>query len=436
MSEFISLYRKFTENTESDTRFHVFCALSAVGTILSRKVHFDFGHSILYPNLYVLLVGTPASRKSSAIMIAKNLLQAQGYKYFAQDKSSREKFLLDFEEGLDIITNYEEVNLNKLLDQQITPKISVADLSNMFITPEEQKISQAYLALSEFANFIGQNNTGFATTLTDIYDNPPVYGERLKNSKSVKIVRPCVNILGGVTPIHFVTHLPPELVGQGFMSRVLLVYGVQAETKIPFPPKKDTVLEAKLCSVLESINKLRGEMKFSAQAKHAVSQIYNNYNPIPDARFAYYTGRRHTHLIKLCMIVAATYLKREITVDHVIEANTYLVGIESSMPDALGEYGEGRLAAAMQKLVEVLKESPGGALRTDQVYASVRQELNSFRDVQELILNLQAANKIVISNDTGSIMLNPLSDIKNTIFVDLAKYFPEVNKPRKGILKI
>jgi len=422
---FMQQYRIYTQGTESDPRYHVWTALSIAGTKIGRNLYHTFGHQTLYPNLYVLLVGVPASRKSTALTIGRDLITASGYRCFAMEKTSREKFLLDFEEGFDIVTaignqmDKKAGLLNSLLDKPIE-----IDMMAMLHMPANlaARGKEVYLSLSEFCDFMGQNNSNFATTLTTLYDNLPLYQERLKNSKSVNIPSPTVNLLGGLTPSHFDTHFPPELIGQGFMSRVILVYGKKSDKRITRPPMKNTELEHELSLHLEKVGKLSGEMKFSAGAEIALDKIYQEYHDIPDVRFQYYCARRLTHLIKVSMIVSALKLQKEISIDSLTEANTYLVGTEVDMPRALGEYGEGKYSKVSQRIIETLNTN-NNVMAIPELFKAVRQDVDNMRIFEEVMRTLQTAHQIQIKNQTVMLALSEHS--KNVLYVDFKKYFPE-----------
>jgi hypothetical protein len=93
--DFISAYLDYIGETEAPTLYHRWCALAALGTYLGRQYSLKFGHSNLHTNLYVMLIGVPATRKSTAIKIAKKLMVSAGYSHLSSDRTSKEKFLLD-----------------------------------------------------------------------------------------------------------------------------------------------------------------------------------------------------------------------------------------------------------------------------------------------------------------------------------------------------
>ena len=73
-----------------------------LGAWLERDIYCKFGRSKLYPNMYTLLMGAAGTKKSTAIKAAKNLLRNAGYKTFSAEKTSKEKFLADLGDGVDI----------------------------------------------------------------------------------------------------------------------------------------------------------------------------------------------------------------------------------------------------------------------------------------------------------------------------------------------
>lgn len=422
---FMQQYRRYTTGNESDPRYHVWAGLSIAAAKIGRNLYHTFGHQTIYPNLYVLLVGVPASRKSTALTIGRELIATTGYNTFAMEKTSREKFLLDFEEGFDIVTAIgQQVQKKGLLDSLLDQPTTKIDMLAMLNMPANlmARPKEVYLSLSEFCDFMGQNNSNFATTLTTLYDNLPVYQERLKNSKSVNIPNPTVNLFGGLTPSHFDTHFPPELIGQGFMSRVILVYGKKTDKRVTRPPIKNPEVESELSLHLEKVGKLKGEMKFSDGAEIALDKIYQSYHDIPDVRFQYYCARRLTHLIKVCMVVSALKLEKTISIDSLTEANTYLVGTEVDMPRTLGEYGEGKYSKVSQRIIETLN-SNNNVMSMPELFKAVRQDVDNMRIFEEVLRTLAAAHQIQVK--ASNVMLSLSEHSKNVIYVDFRKYFPE-----------
>src|SRR5215831_12020017 len=98
---FISDYLEFTSNTESPTDYHKWACMSALSVLAGRRFWFRLGPITYYPNLYVVLVGHPGVKKSSALDRAKDIVRAvdccpiaatQATKEFLAKAMSAEKF--------------------------------------------------------------------------------------------------------------------------------------------------------------------------------------------------------------------------------------------------------------------------------------------------------------------------------------------------------
>ena len=103
---------------------------------------------------------------------------------------------------------------------------------------------------------------------------------------------------------------------------------------------------------------LRGAFKETPKARELLDSFYLKQNKIEDTRFVYYLTRRHTHLIKLVMAMAALRGSQEIIVEDVEDAQALLSLTEESMPSALGEFGLSPLGLARQKLLDYINASP------------------------------------------------------------------------------
>ena len=82
------MYFKYVEGTEPPAVFHRWAIIGAVGAMLGRQVWFPFGSSRLFPNKYIMFVGDPGTRKSTAIKRATKLISLAGYDKFSGQKSS------------------------------------------------------------------------------------------------------------------------------------------------------------------------------------------------------------------------------------------------------------------------------------------------------------------------------------------------------------
>ena len=334
-----------------------------------------------------MLIGSPGTKKSSAIKIGAKLLKQAGYNTFAAKKTRQEKFLLDMAEQSERLAG--DVNGSDILDQNLW-----GDDPNDISSIEGRPPAEIFVAADEFNNFIGLGNTDFISILGELWDHEGVYDYKLKNSKSVYIPDPTVSILGGNTPTGFAQAFPTESIGQGFFSRILLIYGEPSGVKHTFPPPPDIELQEEIIGLLHHIKQeLIGEIKISPTAKDLIHTIYHTWADLDDIRFEHYSNRRLTHLLKLCLVVAASRVANEIGEQDVIYANTLLTFTEQLMPKALGEFGKAKNSAITHKVMTAI-DATVMPMTIQNIWKLVHQDLDNRNQLIEILGGLQVADKI------------------------------------------
>lgn len=373
------LYFQYTKETECPLFYHRWCILSGIGAMLGRNYYFQHGHFAINPNMYIMLIGSPGTRKSTAIKILKSLIVESGYSNISADKTSKEKFLLDLHEQ-------NESDADDILDKNIfgTDRDSYAS----------KQPAEMFIAADEFNDFIGNGNIEFISLLGSLWDYSGVYENKIKNGKSVYIPNPTINILSGNTPTGFALAFPVEILGQGFFSRLLLIYGEPTGKKIAFPTPPPVELRAELVAKLTELRiKCAGSIVMNNTARMLLDKIYTSDHGISDVRFESYANRRFTHLLKLCLLHAAARLSREITEQDVLYANTVLIHTEHLMPKALGEFGKSRHSDVVNKIMTILEKATAPVL-VKEIITAIHSDIDNVSVAVELLKGLEIAEKI------------------------------------------
>lgn len=377
------LYFDFMQNKEPPNIFNRWCMVTSVGALLGRQFWLPFGESRLFPNTYCMLIGDPGSRKSTAIRISKRVVKYTGYRAFAADKTTKEKFLLDLEGADDIAdgTTTNAVMQNLFGDEGYVPT-----------DPRE-----VYICADEFNEFLGAGNLEFLSLLGSMWDHDDVelpWTYRLKNSKSVAIYQPTISILGGNTHTGFAECFPPAAMGQGFLSRLLMIYGEESGRKETIP---STATEEVRNALIASLNHMRevvkGQATITPKALQMLHVIYRQPPVIEDSRFKHYCSRRLTHLLKLCLVVAATNLTTTIGMQEVLTANSILSYAEHFMPQALGEFGVARNNSVGNRIIAILTERRG-LVTHDFIWKQVINDLAKPEDLHALMQGFLQAGKV------------------------------------------
>lgn len=337
-----------------------------------------------------MLIGNPGARKSTAIKLSRKIISGTGYGTFAADKTTKEKFLLDLEgEMLPEASDYTAKGKGNIVLQNL--------FGGLGEDTTGQDPKEMFIVADEFNEFVGNGNIEFLSLLGSLWDwddESTYFKYRLKNSKSVHIFQPTLSILSGNTHAGFQEAFPPQAIGQGYLSRNILVYSEPSGRKITFPREPSKSIEAEIYACFIKIKEqVTGPAKVTKDASHALDMIYRTFHDLEDQRFKHYSTRRFTHLLKLCLICAASRISLTIDSQDILLANSLLTYTEGSMPKALGEFGKSRNSEAANKIMSALYETKR-PLEMTELWKIVQNDLEKIDQLIELLRNLQSADKI------------------------------------------
>jgi len=319
------------------------------------------------------------------------LLRAAGYKNFAAKKTSKQQFLIDLQ------TKTSEIHTVTAALSQLDPALD----QNLFGSTEHfndnSNPSECFIAADEFNEFFENDILKFVATLADLWDYEGEYSSVFKNSAPVYVWNPTISLLGGNTPTMFNHAFPVDIIGQGFFSRMFLIYAEPTGNKITFPKSPSDEEKNEILQLLTRIrNKAVGDMELSHKARLLLDKIYKTWPGLDDVRFDSYANRRFTHLLKLCLIHCATNYTNVLDERTVIYANTVLSYAEHFMPKALGEFGKAKNSEVVHKITQILDTSilP---MKLQDIWKHVSNDLDSTMELGKVLGNLVAAEKIIPS---------------------------------------
>lgn len=329
LPDWLDGYLEYTKETEPPLSYHIWTALSVISGALQRKVHFNWGHSKIYPNMYVILIGPSGqTRKGEALNIGRG-----------------------FVDDLGIPTVSQSIIREALVR-------SIGNSLNSFSDPDTGKMEwhcSSMCISDELSVFLGQKHIKFLADLTDWYDSRDVWTYETKHQGTDRLMGVCLNLLGATAPDWLPSILPQEAVGGGWTSRTIFVVE-EYKGKIIVNPNLvgiDEKLKESLTSDLEQIHLLMGEIKFSDSALDCYIKWYqkqedgikNGVFPVPDPRFAGYAARRATHVKKVCMALSASRGDdMTVTLEDFNRGIAILGAAEKKMSRAFGGLGRARFA--------------------------------------------------------------------------------------------
>lgn len=311
LPSWIEGFIEYSQNFVSPLIFRKWAAIVSIGSALERRVFTRTDIGVAYPNLFVLLVAPPGIGKSTVITPIRNLWMATKILKVAPNNMTKAA-LLDI---LEAAKTFHTLKSGKILEYH-----------------------SLQVASSEFGVFCPAHDTEFLNVLNDIYDCGPNFREARRSRKTqIDIINPQISIIAGTQPDYLAELLPPVAWGQGFMSRMIMIYSDELKHVPLFSGiEENEQLYQHLIKDLTHISSLIGQVTWEEQAKKEITAWQaGGCKPLPDHfKLKHYSTRRLLHVIKLSMVSSVSRNSNLIiTVENVQEALSWLIEAESFMPE-------------------------------------------------------------------------------------------------------
>jgi len=267
---------------DSPLIFRKWAGISVLASVMERKIWTETRRGILYPNLYVILVGVPGVGKSVVVGTCEKMLRA-----------------------------LEEI---KICPHSVTAAALVdalAEAERKIVHPYYFKFNSLQVVSSELQNFFPSYETELTGMLTKFYDCEFYEHLRRTGKLHIKIEAPQLSILGGTTPAYLNGLFPEGAWSQGFTSRTIFIYADRNENHNSiFGTSEDDEYFKQLFEDhvhdLKEIMHLVGKVQWNDAAMKATDAwMRAGEKPVPEhGRLASYNTRRTTMLLKLSLIAS------------------------------------------------------------------------------------------------------------------------------------
>lgn len=321
--DWIDKYLQVTKTVPSPEIFRRWSAIATISAALQRRAYLVVRGERLFCNMYVLLVGPPATGKTRAIR-----------------------------SGHELIRKYSTM---RLLPAKTTGSKVIANVVASFQTYADASGMATMCAVSGFfdevVNFIAPKDYDFMAQLTDWYDSPKQWAYDTRARGEEKAENLYLSFVGGTTPRTLANMLGSQAFGMGFTSRLNIIFSEDTIETDPFADVGEVNLDP-LVPGMERFTGFCGEFTISEAAKDLVRQwVTGGMHPLPaDSRFAEYNPRRWLHWLKLAMIHAIAAGVTEVDTQHIAKAKETLLEAEFVMPLALEYLGNNPMAEAVKNL--------------------------------------------------------------------------------------
>jgi len=374
LSNWLLAYNEYTKESESPEQFHLWTGLSVLASAVRRNVWINQGIYVLFPNMFVILVGPPGKvAKSTTIRLGRKLLLGVNDILFGPDSVTREELI------------------------RVMSKAG-----------HNRRQSAITLHSTELSSLIEPSGIKMIQFLTDIYDGDYKWRHSTKTSGRDTIENPVLNILAGTTPSWIAEGLPSDVLGHGFTARVIFVYGEKPRYLKPFPGEPSDNLVRDLINDLDHISRIEGDFTWGEGAKETYSVMYEDLaGKIPDDyRLEGFHNRKKIHILKVAMLLSISesddLILRKVDLET---AWDILQIVERDMGKTFSAVGKYEHANNLERILLRIRKEGG------MTAVQVHKEFYAMGDIQDLgkmLLMLVQMGSIVRKDEGGTIWYRPV----------------------------
>lgn len=367
LKDWIATFLDYTDQAESPIDYLRWVALATISGAAQRKIYMDMELYYVMSNMYVVLVGPPGSKKSTAIRQGRKLLGKVPDVHMTADSPSVAGLMEDFKD----IPTKEHQSLNAF----------IYELSSLYENAKESM-------------------TGF---LTAIYDGDSDYIKRTRVGGKEHIPFPWLNMVAGTTPTWLGDNLTKAAIEGGLVARTIYVHSAERILKTPRPKRSARYEKLKddLIHDLSYISTLRGEFTFEKDAGDWYDAWYldpSRFPRIADNRTTGYYERKAIHLIKVAMAVSLAK-KDELVLSYedLQIALALLESVEAGMVKAFSSVGGNDYANDLERIrAQIRSAGKTGLAYSDIVSANFHMlELRMIDSTLESLLAMGVVKKTI-----------------------------------------
>jgi hypothetical protein len=403
---FITDYVYSQRGTEIPTLYGIWSALYLLSTALKREAWIEWYPKKMFANLYMIFLGPPGRGKKSST------LDSQVYTIlhkFPQYIESRSKAQIK----ATIRTLTGKATPEALLEA-LKPEKSSMTLLNAMNEPMKKSNgelmrykpgAQLAIILSEMSTTI--NKQQYAQTMIEnlltLFDCHDQWDWRTVKRNVIRLEKLYTTFVGATTWKGFRESLPGATLGDGFLSRTIIV-PIKTNPREMFPPRsvpEGPDMEQIMKRLAFIAERTWGEYTIDSDAKAAYREWYHHHiertNVDPEYQDLY--SRIDNHILKLMLLMKAqAYHEQDniIRVEHFEAARDLMLLTTRGVADTLGEIGGDDSMRRISSVATYIED------HKEVTRAKLMQNMKlSARDTNEIINTLKERGEIYIYRGDG-----------------------------------
>ena len=373
LKNWLDAYLAYMEFSEAPKHFHFWAGIAAVAGALRRKVYIDQIYFRWSPNFYIIFVAPSGiATKSTAMDAAMDILKEVQSIYFGPNTMTWQALIQD---------------LGRAQEHVLIPG------------GEYETQSCLTFASRELGSLLDPRDRKLLDVLVDLWDGKTDAWRKATQTYGDQIaINPWLNIAACTTPSWIADNMPRHVIGGGFTSRCLFVYGDKKEKFIAYPKKiaeerKGLEWVAKLrqdlVHDLEEISLISGEYHIEKEAEEFGEPWYEDIYKRPARHllvhnFDGYLARKQSHVHRVAMVIAASYTdERRITLDDLQTAIALVEDLETDMVKVFSHIGKDEAANRTEEVLRIIRihRSLSYSQFFRLVYAKLAMQKREFEEI-------------------------------------------------------
>lgn len=393
MPNILADYCFYNSGNECPPIYHIWSALAAVSTVLSRRVWIDRQYFKIFPNIYVVLVGNAGSGKGTARDCAVFELLLKHFPAIPISAS---------------VTSREDVS----------KYMASEDCLRTFRHPDGsiEEYRPFFFSVSELSNLLSVDMRKMVDFLVDLYDARSFSTSFKKDSVKDKVPNPCATMLACCVPDWFMRALRMDLFTGGLGRRLIIVYENRTILKAhPAVPQGGRDAWERVVAHVKSIAEASGEMRLSPEADRWWVNWYENPNRLKtdDPLLTQLLANEHVMVQKVAMLLAFCEIPSTMVIQphHLEQALALLEALKPAVCKLSIGIGRNELATTALELISTL-ESMGGYTDESVIRKRFFRDCKvTGREYEGLMEHLMKTEQIVVSD-----LIKPNGKVMRAVF--------------------
>lgn len=384
---FLRDYAILSSGNESPKVYHQWAGLSALSSLVSRRVWVDQGVFKPYPNMYVLFVGDAGIKKSTAMNIARKLIREIQTIPIAPPSITKEALTL-------------------LMSEKDSPSLKTFKHTNSSGISSIVNYSHMSMFANEFTTLLtaGGNESGMINFLTDIWDQD-VFEVRTKNKGTDNLHGPYITLLGCLTTACMSNLMNTKIISSGFSRRCIFVYSDDIGEPVyrPIVTQEQKEAWARCIQRGKELQGISGEFGFTPEGDQWYKTWYEAHHwskrEVESPLLKDFYNSKAEYVLKLAMLITLSDSDTLVLTREALElAVAYIDTIEPNMTIPFEGAGRNELSPIASNIARMVNTAVM-PLPVKRIYALFFKDARP-EEIKEMLEHLAKVGKIKLFDVT------------------------------------